>query len=273
MYDLLICIRCNDNIDFVIDTYQAATKYTSPATTLITFAVDGNSKQEFKDRMIKFWSNDLVYISEQSCGWGSGLYTLLVESYLYFRERYSFNHFQSIDYDTLFIGPEVDKAILNEITTTDIGLLGRYRANNAHWEAVYNKQKVQLHKAFGDPGPSYIPGEGVQGGCMVLTATLLRVMGEKQMFGSPFIDAKKHTTVADDHLLPMFTRMCKLGIKNLGKYAECHWRARRDPRGLEQKDVKIFHPTKIRPGNPCRSTEVEIRNHFRTIRSEVDLLT
>lgn len=272
MFDLLICIRCNDNIDFVIDTYQAAVKYTSPETSLITFAIDGNSHQVFKDRMLKIWGPDLVYISKQACGWGAGLYTLLVESYIYFNNKHSFNHFQSIDYDTLFIDAEVDEAILNEIDSPDIGLLGKYRSNNAHWKAVYEKNQVKFEKTFGSPGPNYIPGEGVQGGCMVMTRTLLTEMGKKGMFGSPFIDAKKYTAVADDHLLPIFTRMCDLKIKRLPSFAECHWRAKRDPRDAVKEGVKIFHPTKIKPDNKSRSTEIEIRNHFRQIRNEVDLL-
>lgn len=269
-YDLLICIRCHNHVDFTIDTYQAAQAYTS-SNAEVVFAVDGGHKK-FAQKMLSLCGPDRVYVAERRWGWGAGLYSLLIESYLYFRQRWEFNHYQSIDYDTLYIGPEADKTLLDSITSERIGLLGCYRSCNAHWEAVYKKQKEKFEKVFGKVPSSYIPGEGVQGGYMTLTASGLQAMEEAGMFEPPFANAKDFTMVADDHLLPIFIRMCGLDIKNVSKFAACYWSARSDPRGFEKKGIKLFHPTKLKPRNTNRSTEVEIRNYFRQVRKAPDLL-
>jgi hypothetical protein len=269
--DMLVCIRCHNHLAFVVDTYQAAKAYCSDSTEVV-FAVDGECPGIFAKKLVSFFGEEKVFIGAQRYGWGAGLYGLLVESIKHFRHYYKFHHFQSIDYDTLFIGPEADRAIMDQITSPSIGLLGCYQSKNAHWEAVYHNQKKIIHDTFGDPGPKYRPGEGVQGGCMTLTAALLAAMEERGMMDPPFSIAKEYVKVADDHLLPIFVRMCDLKIRDVSHFAECHWRARRDPRGIEKKGIKVFHPTKIRPGNSNRSTEVEIRNYFRGVRKAPDLL-
>lgn len=269
--DLLICIRCHNHLDLVVDTYQAAKAYTSDSSDVV-FAVDGECSPVFTNKLVRIFGKDRVFIGAYRYGWGAGLYGLLVESIKYFRTLYKFHHFQSIDYDTLVIGPEVDRAILDEITSPGIGLLGCYQSKNSHWSNVYAAQKEIVYNTFGDPGPHYKPGEGIQGGYMTLTGALLAAMDKKGMMDPPYSTAKEHTKIADDHLLPIFVRMCDLEIKNVSHFAECHWRARRDPRGTEQEGIKVFHPTKIRPNNPCRSTEVEIRNYFRKVRKAPDLL-
>ena len=270
MYDLLICIRCHDKLKFVVDTYQAAQAYTS-SNTEVVFAVDDGDSSIGK-KMMSMFGPQRVYLSRRRWGWGAGLFCLLIESYKYFRDLHSFHHFQSIDYDTLFIGPEVDRAILDRITSEQIGLLGCHKETNEHWKTIYERDKEKFHKTFGPASPSYNPGEGVQGGCMVLTETLLQRMESRGMLNLPFTEAKKHTNIADDHLLPIFVRMCELDIVNISKIAHCHWNAKRDPRGLEKKGVKVFHPTKLRANNPNASTEIEIRNYFRQVRKAPDLL-
>ena len=107
---------------------------------------------------------------------------------------------------------------------------------------------------------------------MTLTRALIDKMTERGMMGKPFTNAKKYTHIADDHLLPIFVRMCGLDIVNTREWAECRWHARRDPRGLEKKGVRVFHPTKLTPHNKAKSTDIEVRNYFRKLRGHEDLL-
>lgn len=269
--DMLICIRCHAHLAFTVDAYQAAKTYCSDSSEVV-LAVDGECSPQFSQKLISFFGEDHVFVGKERYGWGPGLYGLLVESIKYFRGHYKFHHFQSIDYDTLFIGPQADRAIMDQITSSDIGLLGCYQSNNAHWKTVYEQQKQVVKQVFGDPGSSYKPGEGIQGGYMTLTGALLAAMDKRGMLDPPFSIAKEYVKIADDHLLPIFVRMCDLKIRDVSQFAECHWRARRDPRGIETEGIKVFHPTKIRPNNPNRSTEVEIRNYFRKVRKVPDLL-
>lgn len=270
--DLLIVIRCcNEPVSFVIDTYQAAQHHTSDSTDVV-FAVDGDNPQ-FSRKLISLFGGDRVYVGSRRWGWGAGLFSLLIESYLHFRTKYNFHHFQSIDYDTLYLGGGADKMVLDHITSPEVGLLGCYRRRNEHWEAIFLRERKKFEQVFGQVPISYMPGEGVQGGMMTLTASLLYEMEKRYMFVPPFLNAKKFTHIADDHLLPIFVRMCGLDIVDVSEFACCNWKASDDPRGMEKKGVKVFHPTKLRPNNKNKSTEIEIRNYFRKKRNAPDLLT
>jgi hypothetical protein len=107
---------------------------------------------------------------------------------------------------------------------------------------------------------------------MTLTRSAIDELTRHGMLDPPYSQAKKYTTIADDHLLPIFVRMCGLTVKDVSTFARCSWRAREDPRGLEQKGFKVFHPVKLTPKNDNRSTEVEIRNYFRKLRGATDRL-
>lgn len=267
---MLVVIRCHAFTDFVIDTLSSVQYYTSSDSTAVVLAVDGTSKQ-FGEKMVRLFGADRVFVSGTHWGWGAGLFSLLIESIQYFETKYEFNHFQSIDYDTLYINHGADIAIMNKITNPQVGLIGVHSKQNDHWRSVYGKEKAKFTAVFGIPPSTYIPGEGVQGGCMSLSAALLHEMKIRGMFSAPYAIAKNYTSIADDHLLPIFTRMCGMEIVDISEFAYCHWNIPVDPRGLEKK-YKIFHPTKLRARNKNRSTEIEIRNYFRKLRGAPDLL-
>ena len=268
--DLLVVIRCHAKLDFVIDTYQAA-KYCLGEGADVVFAVDATPTL-FASKMVEIFGANRVYCAPTNCGWGAGLYTLLVESIKYFKRIYEFSHLQSIDYDTLYIGADGARAILDQIDQPTIGLLGCHNKNNEHWKAIFKKTRKQFEKVFGVVSDSYITGEGCQGGYMTLTQAALQAMECRGMFHPPYSVAKRYTSIADDHLLPIFVRMCGLTIKDVSSFARCSWRAREDPRGIERKGYKVFHPVKLTPKNENRSTEIEVRNYFRTIRGAPDRL-
>jgi len=269
--DLLIVIRCHAFTDFVIDSLQAVEYYTSSNSVAVVLAVDGSSKS-FGKKMVELLGEDRVFVSATHWGWGAGLFSLLLQSIQYFRYRYEFNHFQTIDYDTLYINHGADTAIMSKINSPKVGLLGVHMKRNDHWRTIYGKEKLKFERTFGAPPPTYIAGEGCQGGCMTLSAALLHEMQLRRMFEAPFLVAKDHTTIADDHLLPIFVRMCGLEIVDISEIAYCHWNIPRDPRGIETMGYKLFHPTKLKARNKDRSTEIEVRNYFRRLRGAPDLL-
>jgi hypothetical protein len=162
--DLLVVIRCHTFVDFVIDTLQAVEYYTSPNSVAVVLAVDGSSKP-FGKKMAQLYGPDRVFVSNTHWGWGAGLFSLLLQSIEYFRTRYEFNHFQTIDYDTLYINHGADMAIMAKISSPKVGLLGVHMKRNDHWRTIYGKEKLKFERTFGSPPLTYTPGEGVQGGC------------------------------------------------------------------------------------------------------------
>lgn len=264
--DLVVCVRCHKYPSLIVDTVQSIKWATDPDRTAVMLAVDGRPK--LADRMKKLLPSVPVYCSGKKWGWGPGLYGLLVESILWAGDEWHFSHFMSVDYDTLMIGEEADRAVLGAMNIPMLGLLGSHCVDNAHWRKVFNKEKDYFEKSFGSVPDTYTPGEGVQGGCLVLTEALIRALSGRGMFSNLFKNVRKYTSIADDHLLPIFTRMCGLGIRNIKSIARCEWKASRDPRGLENEGVVLFHPTKIKPGNKSMTTEVQVRNYFRAIRGQ-----
>lgn len=270
-YDLLIIIRCaNEDPGFIIDTYQAAEQLTTDRCKVV-LSVDGGFDKS-AEKLVKLFGKGRVYVADQNWGWGSGLFCLLIEAYQYFRKHYDFHHLQSIDYDTLFINEGSDIQVLDMITDPAVGLLGCYRQCNNNWAKRFKQGESKFLDIFGKPGGSYTPGEGVQGGYMTLTRSLLDGMEEKRMLKPPFSTAKYYTNIADDHLLPIFVRMCGLDIIDVSDFARCFWKAREDPRQLKNAKYKVFHPTKLTPKNKSRTTEIEIRNFFRKQRGLESML-
>jgi len=268
-WDLLICIRCHAYPALIRDTIDAVQKYTDPRTTKLICAVDN------QPRVAATLERTLpghVYCSQISWGWGAGLYGLLAESILWANSRWKFGHFLSIDYDTLFIDEDVDQFLLGLITEPEIGLIGEYNARNVHWEKIFATEKKSIKKAFGSIPRTYRPGEGVQGGLMLLTNGLLQQLSSRSMLTPPFSNARNVTRVADDHLITLFCRMCELEIAQVAEGAYIRWHLDCDPIGLQKRGIKVFHPTKIRPGHVDPRAEKGVRNYYRHLRGMAPLV-
>lgn len=270
MTDLLICIRCHDHLKLVIDTMQAVRHCTSEANTKIVFAVD-NCGTSFASQLITLVGKESVFVGSTRWGWGPGLYGLLAESITHYARQVQFNHFMSIDYDTLFIGPNVDSRVLRLIDDESIGLLGCRVLKNQRWQSEYNANKTTLHRIFGTPPSSYVPGEGVQGGCFVLTNAAIGGMIARGMLEGRFRTARDYTRIPDDHLVAYFVALCNLSVKSLGNFADCRWAAVEDPRGIEKRGVCVFHPTKLNPRNKDTASDIMVRNYFRKQRGAKEL--
>lgn len=264
-YDLLIAIRCHAYPEFVLDTIDTVVSFTNPRYTKLVIAIDNNNRKlgELLNRAVP----NSVFVSPNTWGWGAGLYGLLSETVCWAASRWKFQHFMSIDYDTLFIGSGVDVAALEQITEPEFGLIGHYDSHNQHWATIYERDKVKLREKLGKIPQTYRPGEGVQGGCFVMTRSLLDVMASRGMFRAPFAVAKCFTQIADDHLIPLFCRMCNLEIVPYSKKFYIRWQLDDRPFDFIKRGIVAFHPTKIRPDRKdFRAVEINVRNHFRRLR-------
>lgn len=267
MKDLLVCIRCHKDPSLILDCVDAI-NWSCGGRVFCVCAVDGRPVVAEKLRKHIGW--DYVFCSDKQWGWGAGLYSLLIQSIDHFEKLFSFSHFLSVDYDTLFIQRDGDLKILSYISDPKDGLIGAHSISNTHWAVRFDKERSAFQEIFGKVPATYCIGEGVQGGCMLLTRALILKMRQKGMFLPPYSVAKEHTSIADDHLLPIFVRMCGMNIVNAYPAVYSEWRATKDPRN-HGDDVFLFHPTKIRPECTDGKLDREIRNHFRKIRGSTRL--
>lgn len=270
MIDLVICVRCHKDPALIMDTIDSVRANVDLDQTAVFAAVDGRPK--LAEKLGSFGID--TFCSSNAMGWGAGLFTLLCESILYSQQVYGFTHFLTIDYDTLFLRPGVDDLFLKRIDDTDIGLLGHCIPDNNHWKVIFGKEKDRIAATLGPIPETYKPGEGVQGGCMCLTQALIDWMSENGFFGMPKVLSKGYTTIADDHFISLVSRYAGLEIMEMGGALCCGWKPKGDPRGMEEKGVKVFHPIKMVTafGAHSRSTELELRNYFRELRGRGPLL-
>ena len=264
--DLLVCLRCHDYTDLVLDTVDAARTMLDPKTSVFVCAVDRNN-QNLGHILSGVLGQDHVYVSQRRWGWGAGLYGLSAESILYFRQRFRFSHFMSIDYDTLFIKPGVDHVFLNQIQSSQIGLVGRHLLSHVHWAQIFQKERDAISARLGGIPRSYSPGEGVQGGFFMLTASALSKFDQRKFFSPPWNDPGRFTTIADDHLFPLLVRSVGLDIASVPKdLFSIQWRLSTDPVRFDKMSILAFHPTKRQSGKAGRATELHIRNYYRQCR-------
>lgn len=263
-YDLLVCIRCHKSVDHVLDTAASVEWSVNNKTTKLVFAAD-RVDPFFIGVLVKKRGKQNVYVAGKKWGWGAGLFGLLCESILYFSKYYQFNHFMTIDYDTLFLKKGADDIVLNQITDSDIGLLGVIQ-ESTRWQKVYMRQRSKLSQVLGPLSPALRCKEGLQGGFMTLTASLISKFQEKGIF-KKYSQIVKYTQIADDHLLPIVCRHLGLRLKNLAEFAFCTWKMKKDPRGLEKQGVYVFHPVKA-PGKQGNYYEARIREYFRKRRKK-----
>ena len=268
--DLVICVRCHKDPTLITDSVDSVRYYTSPETTQVMCAVDGIP--ELAERLSE-GCHIPTYCSDRRWGWGAGLYTLLLEAIEWSEQRFGKTHFLSIDYDTLVLGPNVDDYVLGLIDSEDIGLVGKHIPDNPRWKSTFEKEKDRLQMMLGEIPDTYIPGEGVQGGFMCLTQSLISRMKSNGFFENPLRVAKGYTSIADDHFISLVCRVLGLRIVHGGNVFCCSWKPSRDPRGAEREGVLVFHPIKM--GNAFdhrnRQTEMEMRNYFRKIRGREPL--
>jgi hypothetical protein len=269
-YDLLVCVRCHAYPALVLDTLDSILQFTGRGTTKVVCAVDGGNTKLAKV-VSGLLGEESVFLSPHRCGWGAGLMELLLCSITWFSERMSFGHFMSCDYDTLFIKPGVDLEVLDYVVSPEVGLVGYYNADNLHWRTIFTTERDKVAAYVGGIPRTYQPGEGVQGGGFLLTQSCLSEMKRRGMFSPPWSTPKVFTTIADDHLITLYTRVCGLEVVPLSDKFHFRWRLGGDPLSFAEKDVVAFHPTKIRPEVKDPAVEKRVRNFYRNLRGREPL--
>lgn len=256
LYDLLVCIRCHRAPSEVLDTLNCIEWSCDPQTTCVVIAVDGMPSVY---RQLKFLGEKRVFISSRRWRWGVGLFSLLVESFFFFSRQYNFSHFLSVDFDVLFTSKRVDQRLLSLITSPSVGLVGRHKKCDITWVNPYLNSKARLEELFGPTPLTYRPGEAVQGGCMLLTRAFIDEMKARNMLVN-FLGSR--TRLSDDHLLPLFCRMCGLDIVNARGIINCAWKRQDDPR--QKKPSPVIHVDWRSKGY------ASIRQYLREIRDKTD---
>ena len=268
-YEYLVCIRCHDYLDFVVDTYQAALHFLDLKRTRIVIAVD-NNRSFCKALRGVLKNTDIsdadIFITSSRRSWGAGLFTLLLESIAHFSSIHSFKHFVSMDYDALLLDTGLETRLDFAATHEAIGLVGCHTFVNPHCKTILRKEKASFTRIFGSFPTKYNIGESIQGGCFCITDLMLKAMYEKGLFQEPYLNAYQHTKMTDDYLVPYIARICELNISDAINFMQCTWKAKEDPRSL--RPVIVYHPMKF----ASRAYDVEVRNHFRSRRYETSLL-
>jgi len=252
---LLICMRVHKNFNAVVDLIESVLTYTSGDLTKVMVAVDGGRGNLGHDLEQVFPGH--VYESKKIHAWGISLLGFLFESITWAKAHFEFEHFLSIDFDTAFVGTGVDEYLLSHIKE-GTGMAGGLGCT-VSWIRQYKKDKERLEKVLGPKPASYTPGEGVQGGCMLLTAKFLEGM---QKSGYLDRDWTSVTSLTDDHVLPLLCRYLGLGIEQVGPRALLSWKLRSAVTDLANRDIIVFHP--MPKSSP--SGELLCRNHFRKLR-------
>ena len=265
IYDLVICIRCHEWPGLVLDTLDSVLSFTNQKRVRVICGVDRNNQKLAK--AVRPKCNGVV-CSGTSWGWGVGLYGLLCESIEYAKSQWQFCHFMSIDYDTLFIGPGADEAALDHITDSAVGLIGEREPRSVRWSKVFETDKGRLLERYPGIPETYTPGEGVQGGCFLMTAALIEEMTKRSYFHSPTRSARSFTKLADDHFVALLCRLCGLQIASWDSRFKIQWKFDGDPFALVDKGVLAFHPTKLRPGKGGPGPERAVREHYQQLRAQ-----
>ncbi len=262
-YDLLICIRCHNYFESVKDTADSVYWGTNPETTKLVFAVD-KVVMPFIDAMLKTYGRD-VFVGSRKWGWGVGLFGLMCESINHFGKIFPFKHFMTIDYDTLFLGKNVDYRILDRITDDKIGVLGCPR-DGKRWDKMLNMQKGGLANLIGTISKANLTNQSLQGGAMVVTNSLLHDFAKTGVLTN-YPGITSVTQLADDYLLPFIARVHGFSIVSIRDFAFCSWKMYKTPIGMEKKGILLTHPVKPSKGDRQRE-ERKIRSYFKALRQK-----
>lgn len=275
-YKLAIAIRCHAYPLFVLDTVDALFHYadTSPLVVLSidnSYRNDDRQQKAIVDVVQKVYPQVRCYCSSQNWGWGPGLYGLLCDTvhWLDSMKDVSYDHFLTIDYDTLFIGRGPDaKMVAMADGYKNVGLIGRYIHGKTHWRTVFNKHRAEIIDMLGGVPPTYEVGESVHGCSMFLTKIGLKKMHELGLFSDPFRNVKQHVPMADDPWTALMIRKTGLDIKGLNSGFSLSWQQASDYETYIREGYCMMHPAKVYNNNRRVEIELRCRNFFRKHRGK-----
>jgi len=278
-YKLAIAIRCHMWPQLVLDTVRSVFHY-SRTYPLVVLSCDANPR--IGPSVQEKYPQVRYFVSQGRWGWGSGLYGLLSDTinWLDGMRDIKYDHFLSIDYDTIAIGKDFDGILLRELAKhPSVGLAGSHVPRSANWQHKYSKSRETILKCFNGqavewPPPNYTPGESCLGGFMWLTPQCRESMREKGFFQNPFRDIRGKIDLADDPWMALLVRASGYGIldiKKLDHYGHIAWQSPGNWRMYPEQRMRIFNLGSISRGHD-KTQELLTRNFFRKLRREKYLL-
>jgi len=278
-HKLAVTIRCHLWPGLVLDTLSAIFR-NSTTTPLVGIASDHN--QSLAAAVQKRFPQVKCYVSAENWKWGAGLYGLMSETILFLDslKDVTYEHFLTIDYDTLPIGRGWDEVLLNAIEKNPAhGLFGSHIYASPNWAARYWEAESVIRDIFASrglkaPPKSYIPGESCLGGMMALSRVCLNRMRDLRLFDAPFRDIRGRTKLVDDPWTALLVRAtgCEIfDLKSFRDYCFISYQSAGEWRSYVRRGLKIFNLGELSRGD--KTGEIVCRNHFRAIRRERRLLT
>jgi hypothetical protein len=270
-FELLICIKCHKHLDFILDTYQSVLKNTNPDMTQITFAVDHN-QENLSAELISLFGENRVYTSPYRCGWGGGLFNLILASYQYFTTKFEFKHLITLDYDTIFLAPEVDVKLLSRIQQ-NTGILGHVYPMYYGIVEPINRTLIPIVEQNGKIDPAYLTKRNFNYtlGCFVLfTDKYLKALSDFGFLNNSWISGTSRIRHREDMFMPLLCESFGLEILPTNDFTSCNV-INEKPFGQEKTGISVFHPTKLTPAMTGRENDIEIRNYYRAIRGDLPL--
>ena len=279
---LAVSIRCHRYPYLVLDTLDALLHYTPYSSPTVILSVDGQNKRLSKLARNKY-PQILTHTAKTKWKWGPGLYGLLCDTVKTLdHHKVKYDHFLTIDYDTLFISQGLDVACLRMAAEDEsVGIIGAYTNNSRKWQHHYKKDKNKVRKLLASNRAgrnvdemlkNYIPGENVLGAYMWLTRSGMNAMRAHGFFDAPYRDIRKRLSLVDDVWLTLLVKCCGLQVVNVRKHAHIVWKAAFGYRDYLRHNFKAFHPAKVNQSGDV-AQEIECRNYFREIRGRKQLST
>lgn len=279
-YPLVVAIRCHKWPKLVLDAVDAVFHH---ARTFPLVVLQCDANPAIGPIVQAAYPQVRYYLAPTQWGWGAGLYGLLSDtiSWLDAMPDITYDHFVSIDYDTLVIGRDFDGILMRVLgTQPHMGLAGCHAYNSANWEEKYRRSRSAIERTFADarvpfPPPTYKAGESCLGGFMWLTPQCRRRMTEMGLFRNPFRDIRGRIDMADDPWMALLVRAAGFDIydiRRIDHYGHIFYQNPGDWRTYPQRGLRVFNLGWISRAKD-KTEELTTRNFFRRIRGCKHLLT
>lgn len=215
-------------------------------------------------------------MARQQWGWGAGLYGMLVNTYYWARERYSFDHFVSMDYDALFVREGADACLLRDAEREATGLVGVVTTMGKAWKQLFEARwplvmKLTQNRAPEDGWEKHT----VYGAVMLLTREALVRMEEAGYFEDPVKNCRDTVKIADDPWITFLVKSLGLAVVNAKPYCYNVWKHPEKPEIVMNRDpgIRMWHPAKMGQGGGQHDYHREriCRNYFRALRGRKPL--
>lgn len=279
-YPLVVAIRCHLWSKLVLDCVDAVFHY-ARTFPLVVLQCDNNPR--IGPTVQASYPQVRYHVSSGQWGWGPGLYGLLADTitWLDAMRDIRYDHFLSIDYDTLIINQDFDGVLMRELARhPQMGLAGCHAYSSANWERRYRDSRAAIIRTFDAGGVPYTPGvynpgESVLGGFMWLTPQCRQRMRELGFFRDPFRDIRGKIDLADDPWMALLVRCAGFDIYNIRRidnYGHIFYTEPGDWRLHHDRGLKVFNLGHISRAKD-KTDELLARNVFRRYRRKKTLLT